>query len=281
MPKSPAVILSKVDVYVSTSVTLSVLALMRWADYQESFRYVFSDTDIKFASSKGPGSTGLHTKEIMWALRILLCHFQRNTYVAVSFLVEYKNEQPILGFGQILSTVPISGNSSVDDNLTNGTTTASGVTRRANFNATQSLSQSLASQGAETNDIIITDLHCGGQAFRPYNIYNVLASMLVSEAEYDDKDAATPGLVGFDSNREWSIAVIATSPEAMENLTHRIVILALANLARRMPTVVPENLRWHELNFRVRSDGAIVARGYLRKEVTPPSVTANDTVAIQ
>ena len=280
-PKSPAVILSRNDVYVSTTVTLSVLALKPWAEYQERFRYVFADTDIKFVSSKAPGSAGLHTKEIMWAIRILLCHFNRHSYVGVSFMVEYENEPPI-GFGQILPTIPISGNSSsLDGNMTISTATVSVQTPSATFNDTQGLSQSLVGQDTDTNRITITDLHSGGQAFSPYKIYNILASMLVSEAEYDDKDAATPGLVGFDNNREWSVAIIATSVEAMENLTHRTIILALANLAQRLPTVVPARLRWHESNFRVRSNGAIVGRGYLRKEVTPPPVRADDTVAVQ
>ena len=279
-PKSPAVILSKVDVYVSTSVTLSALALKQWADYQERFRYIYSDTDIKFVSSKAPGVAGLHTKEIMWAIRILLCHFNRNPYVAVSLMVKYENNPPI-GFGQVLSTVPTSGSSSIEGNMTNGTTKTSIDTQGGTFNDTQSLSQPLIGQDTETNDITITDLHSGGEAFRPYIIYSIITSIFVSEAEFDDKDAATPGVVGFDSEKEWSIAVIATSIEAMDNLTHRTVILALANLAARMPTVSPARLRWHELNFRVRSNGAIVGRGYLRKEVTPPSITEDDTVAVQ
>ena len=278
-PKTPAVLLSKVDVYVSTSVTLSVLALKKWDDYRGSFRFLWADTDIKFASSRAPGVAGLHTKEIMWAIRILQSHFNCNTYVAVSFMVGYQNNPPI-GFGQVLSTVPPPGSSSIDGNMTNGTTNTSIETQSGTFNNTPSLSQPLIDQDTEDNDITITDLKSGGQAFRPYVIYSIIASILVSEAEYDDKDAGSPGIVGFDSERQWSIAVVATSLQAVDNLTHRTVIKALAELATRMPTVIPASLRWHELNFRIRSNGAIVGRGYLRKEATPPSVTANDTVAV-
>lgn len=257
---------------------MSVLALGQWADYRERFQNIFTDTDIKFASSKAPGISGLHTKEIMWAIRILLCWFQSNNYIAISFKVEYENQSPI-GFGQILSTISMSGGNGLDGNVTNGTTMASRETRNATFNSTQSLSQPLVGQVIATDHVIITDIHSGGEPFRPYLIYSVLASILISEAEFDDKDGTTAGTIGFDNDKVWSIAILATSAEAVDNLTHETVILALADLARRLPTITPVRLRWHELSFRVRRNGAIIGRGFIRKEVPPPPVTANNTVA--
>ena len=217
------------------------------------FRFGMYGLEVRFSSTRDPAQQGYQAKTVMWSLRVIACwmHVNDDYFAELGFLSRYEPYPP-LGSGQLISVPPRHEDE-----------------QSANFSKAVVDAPTASAQKASANEdveIAVTNMQFAatGASFTPFEIYNGLINMLISEGELDP-ESFQPSFITYSEQANLSIIIGATSIAAAHNFPNKFVIAAIEDLAKKLSLVREPALKWKECIFRVRNNGRIIGKGAMRQ----------------